>query len=192
MIAASTKWAQQNSFRACELYMHVATVATCVNDWHVFLNLGRLIVVAATLGLDAGCGGGSGGDETGSTNTSDILTTISINETLFSLSNNSQSVWSTSAAPTLSAEITDDDVGEVVVVAERLEADEDHPCQNVLQLLLVVKTILLAFALLLEILMARLALRGTMWDVQPRRLMEYVLYSRLRTLTVETKIKTTY
>lgn len=76
----------------------------------------------------------------------------------------------------------DGDDEQVAVVAE-LHAlqKENDACENVLRLLLIIKTALLGVSLLLEISMAWLALRGTMWDVHPRRFMEYVLYSRLRT-----------
>ena len=60
--------------------------------------------------------------------------------------------------------------------------DDVRSCTaGVLQLLLLVHTVLLVLSLILEVAMARLALQGTMWDVQPRRLMEYVLYCRLCT-----------
>ncbi|EFX72758.1 hypothetical protein DAPPUDRAFT_58603 [Daphnia pulex] len=76
----------------------------------------------------------------------------------------------------------------LIVVAVTLGLDNgsvDHACESVLRLLLIIKTALLGVSLLLEIFMARLALRGTMWDVHPRRFMEYVLYSRLLVLVAE-------
>lgn len=53
-------------------------------------------------------------------------------------------------------------------------------CRHALQLLLFVHGAMLVVLLMLEVSMARLALRGTMWNTQPRNLMEYILYSRLR------------
>lgn len=136
-------------------------------------------MVAVTLGLDSGSGSGNGGGVGG--NASDIIRRSS-NETFLSLSSNAN-------LSSTSSEVDDyDEV--VVVVADQGEIEDDgvggRGCENGLQLLLIIKTGLLAVSLLLEIFMARLALRGTMWNVQPRRLMEYVLYSRLRTDIVYT------
>ena len=139
-----------------------------------------MIAVAVTLGLDSGSnGGGDGGPGIGNGS-------VIGNETFLSLS---------SMANLSSSVQVDDYEEEVVVVSDRGEmddaqqGDEDASCEHGLQLLLIIKTTLLAVSLLLEIFMARLALRGTMWDVKPRRLMEYVLYSRLRTLTIELTTK---
>lgn len=136
----------------------------------------RLIVVAVTLGLDSS----DYINQDNSTTTSNIIITTtasssSINQTL---SSNQTVGW----IPEIDEYAYED---MLVVVADRFVqpvVQDSDPCRNVLQLLLIVKTVLLALALLLEIFMAQLALRGTMWDVQPRRLMEYVLYTRLRTL----------
>lgn len=144
-----------------------------------FLNPGRLIVVAVTLGLDNGSVGhvrNTGNISSSSGETSDTIGVRLSNESfLLSLANQSNAeddAWSSSASG-------NDE--EVVVVAELHALQEDHACESVLRLLLIIKTALLGVSLLLEIFMARLALRGTMWDVHPRRFMEYVLYSRLRT-----------
>ena len=58
-------------------------------------------------------------------------------------------------------------------------SDAADECRRPLQLLLLAHAAMLVVLLMLEISMARLALRGTMWDTQPRSLMEYILYSRL-------------
>lgn len=58
-----------------------------------------------------------------------------------------------------------------------------NECRDPLQLLLVVHAAMLVVLVVLQVFMARLALRGTIWDTQPRSLMEYILYSRLRTLS---------
>ena len=138
-----------------------------------FLNHGRLIVVAVTLGLDNGYSGGVSNAGNISETSDTIGVRLSNESFLLSLANQtSDDAWSSSG---------DDSDEEVVVVAELHALQEDHACENVLRLLLIIKTALLGISLLLEIFMARLALRGTMWDVHPRRFMEYVLYSRLRT-----------
>lgn len=129
-------------------------------------------MVAVTLGLDneSGNNGGINGTET-------IANTLT-NETVFlSVSNETRDDYWPSQI------ISDDGDDEAVVVVAELHALEKEvdACQNVLWLLLIIKAALLGVSLLLEIFMARLALRGTMWDVHPRRFMEYVLYSRLRT-----------
>lgn len=150
-----------------------------------FLNPGRLIVVAVTLGLDNGSVGhvrNTGNISSSSGETSDTIGVRLSNESfLLSLANQSNAeddAWSSSASGD-GGRGGDDE--EVVVVAELHALQEDHACESVLRLLLIIKTALLGVSLLLEIFMARLALRGTMWDVHPRRFMEYVLYSRLRT-----------
>jgi|688.fasta_scaffold861627_1 hypothetical protein len=148
-----------------------------------FLNPGRLIVVAVTLGLDNGSVGHvrNTGNISSSGETSDTIGVRLSNESfLLSLANqsNADDAWSSSASGD-GGRGGDDE--EVVVVAELHALQEDHACESVLRLLLIIKTALLGVSLLLEIFMARLALRGTMWDVHPRRFMEYVLYSRLRT-----------
>jgi hypothetical protein len=53
-------------------------------------------------------------------------------------------------------------------------------CHHALQLLLAVHAFVLMVCLILECLMVRIALKGTMWNFAPRQLMEYVLYARLR------------
>lgn len=131
-----------------------------------------LIVVAVTLGLDNEYGNNGG------VNGTIVLT----NETAFlSLSNETHDIhWS-------SEMISGDGDDEQVAVVAELHAlqKENDACENVLRLLLIIKTALLGVSLLLEISMAWLALRGTMWDVHPRRFMEYVLYSRLLVLVAE-------
>ena len=144
-----------------------------------FFNHGRLIVVAVTLGLDnrSSVGGAvSGTNIRNNSETSDDTIAVRVSNESFLLSlsnqtNDATDIWSSSG----------DSNEEVVVVAELHALQEDHACESVLQLLLIIKTALLGLSLLLEIFMAQLALRGTMWDVHPRRFMEYVLYSRLRT-----------
>lgn len=144
-----------------------------------FFNHGRLIVVAVTLGLDnrSSAGGAvSGTNIRNNSETSDDTIAVRVSNESFLLSlsnqtNDATDIWSSSG----------DGDEEVVVVAELHALQEDHACESVLQLLLIIKTALLGLSLLLEIFMAQLALRGTMWDVHPRRFMEYVLYSRLRT-----------
>jgi hypothetical protein len=150
-----------------------------------FLNPGRLIVVAVTLGLDNGSVGhvhNTGNISSSSGETSDTIGVRLSNESfLLSLANQSNAeddAWSSSASGD-GGRAGDDE--EVVVVTELHALQEEHACESVLRLLLIIKTALLGVSLLLEIFMARLALRGTMWDVHPRRFMEYVLYSRLRT-----------
>lgn len=147
-----------------------------------FLNPGRLIVVAVTLGLDNGSVGHVRNTGNISSETSDTIGVRLSNESfLLSLANQSNAdddAWSSSASGD-GGRGGDDE--EVVVVAELHALQQDHACESVLRLLLIIKTALLGVSLLLEIFMARLALRGTMWDVHPRRFMEYVLYSRLRT-----------
>jgi hypothetical protein len=144
-----------------------------------FFNHGRLIVVAVTLGLDnrSSVGGAvSGTNIRNNSETSDDTIAVRVSNESFLLSlsnqtNDATGIWSSSG----------DGDEELVVVAELHALQEDHACESVLQLLLIIKTALLGLSLLLEIFMAQLALRGTMWDVHPRRFMEYVLYSRLRT-----------
>lgn len=122
-------------------------------------------MVAVSLGLDT-----SSSYDGGSVNTSDTSYLV-LNES-WSLN---QSTWP--------SEFDNEDLW-MNITAKRLEArrddQQDVTCSKLLQLLLIVKTALLAVALLLEIAMAWLALRGTMWNVHPRRFMEYVLYTRLR------------
>ena len=77
-----------------------------------------------------------------------------------------------SETPFIDAFVSDDDGN---------GADVSSCTAGVLQLLLLLHTVLLLLSLILEVAMARLALQGTMWDVKPRRLMEYVLYYRLCT-----------
>lgn len=143
-------------------------------------------MVAVSLGLDTTPS--SNGD--GLVNTTADASHLVVNETwLYQHSSSNQS-----GITTWPSEFDNEDLW-MNISAKRLEAAQEEPqvepvgkeeedestCQKVLQLLLIVKTVLLAVALLLEISMAWLALRGTMWDVQPRRFMEYVLYTRLRT-----------
>lgn len=143
----------------------------------------RLIVVAVTLGLDSSDYVHPDTNNSTTTTSNNIIITTTSSSTSSSsnetLSSNQSAVWTSEID-----EYAYEDM--LVVVADRFVqpiVEDADPCRNVLQLLLIVKTVLLALALLLEIFMARLALRGTMWDVQPRRLMEYVLYTRLRKST---------
>ena len=55
-------------------------------------------------------------------------------------------------------------------------------CHWVQQILLLLHVVLVMISLLLEVSMAHIALKGTMWNVAPRHFMEYVVYARLRTL----------
>jgi hypothetical protein len=134
-----------------------------------------LIVVAVTLGLDNGSSGGVSRSGIGNTSETSDTIAVRVSNESFLLTpfnqTNDPGFWSSSG-----------DGGDegLVVVAELHALQGDHACENVLQLLLIIKTALLGVSLLLEIFMAQLALRGTMWDVHPRRFMEYVLYSRLR------------
>ena len=61
-----------------------------------------------------------------------------------------------------------------------LVASSPQDCRDPMRLLLFLHAAKLLVLLVLEICMAQLALRGTMWDTQPRSLMEYILYARLR------------
>ena len=61
-------------------------------------------------------------------------------------------------------------------------SEELLDCRWGQQLLLMIHVGLLSLSLILEMAMAHIALKGTMWNVAPREFMEYVLYSRLRTL----------
>lgn len=156
-------WTKKKNIKTCLTFSSNNLFPISYSSIH-----GRLIVVAVTLGLDNEYGNNGG------VNGTIVLT----NETAFlSLSNETHDIhWS-------SEMISGDGDDEQVAVVAELHAlqKENDACENVLRLLLIIKTALLGVSLLLEISMAWLALRGTMWDVHPRRFMEYVLYSRLRT-----------
>lgn len=81
--------------------------------------------------------------------------------------------WTTTEAPEANAtqwDAADDDDGWL------------SDCHRVQQILLLLHIVLVVVSLLLEVTMAHIALKGTMWNVAPRDVMEFVVYARLRTL----------
>ena len=180
-----------------------------LNKWNRFLIIRRLIVVIVTLGLDAVAQSGGGQNVTAypSSTTMMMMTTETLTTPIVifpqdydyadadndtSLADNvtttlPYTTWASTRNDTRND--TNDSLGafiDALVGSEVMEGsdggDDVRSCTaGVLQLLLLVHTVLLVLSLILEVAMARLALQGTMWDVQPRRLMEYVLYCRLCT-----------
>jgi hypothetical protein len=66
-----------------------------------------------------------------------------------------------------------------LVPSNHSDTEDEGKCHQSVSLLLIMQTIILVICIILETMMVRTALKGTMWNFAPRQSMEYILYARL-------------
>ena len=69
------------------------------------------------------------------------------------------------------------------------DTEDGGKCHQSVSLLLIMQTIILVICIILEAMMVRTALKGTMWNFAPRQSMEYILYARLCKLTANEEMQ---